>query len=227
MSRGERPSDLPAPYQDPWALLRRDLVAVAASLRLRAWELWRRNRQGNLWRPGFWPQRLAALFWPLLLALPLLLLALAIELLPPHPPSPQPTSAVEAGSQAESPLEVPVAAPLEAPLAAPIEPAPAPPRPPEPAAVPPLPPELLEADPQHLIRTLRAQPAAALLELELDPRFQGQTPQVRQQLAEDWLAVAERLGYEQLQLLDGQGRLLGRRARVGSGMILFASPVAS
>lgn len=231
MGRGEPPRDLPAPYEDPWGLLRRDLVAVAASLRLRLWELARRNRQGELPRPGFWPQGLAAWFWPLLLVLPVLLLTLAITLLRPHPQPPQAGAAAEVGSQAGSPLEAPLAASLQAPLVAPVTPAQAPvpapalPRPSEPAPVPPLPPELLEGDPQHLIRTLRTQPAAARLELELDPRFLGQPPQARQQQAEAWLAAAERLGYEQLLLLDGQGRLLGRRARVGSGMILFASPV--
>jgi hypothetical protein len=52
-------------------LLQRDLIAVLASLRLRIQELWRRNGEGDLSVPGFWPQALAPLFWPLLLALAL------------------------------------------------------------------------------------------------------------------------------------------------------------
>ncbi|MFN7898220.1 MAG: hypothetical protein ACK5N0_00950 [Synechococcaceae cyanobacterium] len=70
--------DLPALYVSPWRLLRQDLVAVLASLRLKLWEMGRRNASGELPRPGFWPNRLAAWFWPLLLTLGLtLLLALA------------------------------------------------------------------------------------------------------------------------------------------------------
>jgi hypothetical protein len=60
---------LPVPYENPWGLLVRDGRAVAASLKLQARELWRRNRQGDLRRPGFWPKDLAPLFWPLALAL--------------------------------------------------------------------------------------------------------------------------------------------------------------
>jgi hypothetical protein len=60
---------LPVPYENPWGLLARDGRAVVASLRLQARELWRRNRQGDLRRPGFWPADLAPLFWPLALAL--------------------------------------------------------------------------------------------------------------------------------------------------------------
>ena len=60
---------LPVSYENPWGLLVRDGRAVVASLRLQARELWRRNRQGDLRRPGFWPADLAPLFWPLALAL--------------------------------------------------------------------------------------------------------------------------------------------------------------
>ena len=49
---------------------------MAADLRLRGQELWRRNREGELSVPGFWPRDLAPSFWPLLLVL-LLLLPLA------------------------------------------------------------------------------------------------------------------------------------------------------
>lgn len=66
-------SNLPAPYVNPWSLLLRDLKAVGASLVLSLREGWRRNREGSLPRPPFWPEALKSLFWPLLL---LLLLAL-------------------------------------------------------------------------------------------------------------------------------------------------------
>lgn len=79
--------DLPAAYRSPWLALRDDLLAVAASLGLAWRRLWRRNRQGELPLPAFWPQSLAALFWPLLLALPLALAAL-LWLRPARLPAP-------------------------------------------------------------------------------------------------------------------------------------------
>ena len=75
-ARDER--SLPAPYQSPWEALRQDLPAAAADLRLRVQELWRRNREGDLSTPGFWPQDLAPLFWPVLLVVLILLLALGV-----------------------------------------------------------------------------------------------------------------------------------------------------
>ena len=72
----ERPaSNLPAPYRSPWSLLAADLVAVGADLVLRWRELWRRDRQGQLPCPRFWPASMAASFWPLALVLALALLA--------------------------------------------------------------------------------------------------------------------------------------------------------
>ena len=43
----------------------------------------------------------------------------------------------------------------------------------------------------------------------------------RQTLASSWLQSALELDYSSLQLLNEQGELLGRSARVGGGMILF------
>ena len=71
MARGEprEPgSELPAPYRSPWRALGEALAAVLADGGLRLRELLRRNRQGDLPLPSFWPQAAAALFWPLLLA---------------------------------------------------------------------------------------------------------------------------------------------------------------
>lgn len=84
--RADAASALPAPYVDPWRLLRRDLGAVAASTRLRLRELVRLNRQGDLPCPAFWPGSWAAWFWPLVLAAALgALLALGTLLLPALP----------------------------------------------------------------------------------------------------------------------------------------------
>ena len=73
---GRAPSrpGLPAPYTNPWQLLRRDLAAVIAATGLKLRELWRLNGEGELPRPRFWPGPLTAAFWPLLLALALILL---------------------------------------------------------------------------------------------------------------------------------------------------------
>ena len=72
--------NLPAPYVSPWRELGRNLRAALADLRLRLLELWRRNREGDLPRPGAWPQDLAPLFWPLLLLLAFVLVAAAVAL---------------------------------------------------------------------------------------------------------------------------------------------------
>lgn len=71
---GPSQRDLPASYRNPWSTLGENLAAVAADARLRLQELGRRNGQGSLWRPSWWPADLAPLFWPLLLALALALL---------------------------------------------------------------------------------------------------------------------------------------------------------
>ncbi len=75
-----QPSDndsaLPALYNSPWKALGQDLRAVSADLRLRSQEIWRRNREGDLSVPAFWPEPLAALFWPALLGLILTVLIL-------------------------------------------------------------------------------------------------------------------------------------------------------
>ena len=72
---------LPAPYQSPWEALRRDLAAVVADLLLRAQETWRRNREGDLDVPAFWPRDLAPLFWPLVVSLALLLVGAGVVVL--------------------------------------------------------------------------------------------------------------------------------------------------
>ena len=258
--RGSSP-DLPAPWQNPWGLLGRDLVAVWASLGLGLRELWRRNGEGNLWRPTFWPQVGAPLFWPLLAVALVLLFVLggrpllAGRHLPPIPslaggglPGPQVEgSSVSDGSSRASdsvalpsppePLVPPPVLPqpmeLEAPAAVLPERVPGETEPgvsaPPPAPLPPPDPllqELASEDPEGWIRATRAEPGASRLDLLVIDRFGSLAEPQRQALAEQWQRRAEGLGYEHLRLLDGQGRLLARRALVGSGMILLEIPAA-
>ena len=68
--------------------LARDLPAVGSASLLRLRELWRRNREGDLSVPAFWPQALSAWFWPLLLALALSLLSLPLLLGRGNKPAP-------------------------------------------------------------------------------------------------------------------------------------------
>jgi hypothetical protein len=102
-------------------VLGEDLRAVLADAQLRLRELWRRNGEGGLWRPGWWPRDLAALFWPIALAagsallLALLAggLALLLKALPAAvaPDSASPTPEVLAITPAGS---APTAEPTEA-----------------------------------------------------------------------------------------------------------------
>ena len=48
---------------------------------LRAQETWRRNREGDLDVPAFWPRDLAPLFWPLVVSLALLLVGAGVVVL--------------------------------------------------------------------------------------------------------------------------------------------------
>ncbi|MEA5442012.1 hypothetical protein [Cyanobium gracile] len=221
------PSDLPAPYASPWGQLGDAARAVLATLRLKLRELWRRNREGDLSVPGFWPQGLAPLFWPLLLAA---LLALALALAGQvwrglsH-------RAVQAVGEPAAPLATP------APVSAPALPAPAPftvpplaveestplpePEPPPPLALDPLLALLAQDDPDHLIASAHPVPAEGRLVLTMAPTYTGLSEANRRRWAERWQQRALALGYERLELVDGLQRLLARRALVGSGMILL------
>jgi hypothetical protein len=228
--------DLPAPYQDPWTRLGRDLRAVAASERLRLWRLARRNRQGDLPVPGFWPRGLRPWFWPLLLSLILVaagaLIALALSAPPsqrppaaaPVPPTGAPSPEVGMG---ENPSEETPEAPPEPSQPAtggpPTEPLPAEPLAAAEPETDPLLALLQPADPRRLIRAVQELPARGCLVLELADGFIAQPPAEAQRQAEAWRLLALEQGYERLELLDGAGRLLGRTARVGSGMILLTS----
>ncbi len=99
---------LPVPYRNPWLSLRHDLHAVSADLLLRLRLLWRRNRDGDLSIPAFWPRALAPLFWPLLLSLVLGLFgSLAWPMITRYmastpPASSSPARALPSASQASS-----------------------------------------------------------------------------------------------------------------------------
>ncbi|MBD2717390.1 hypothetical protein [Synechococcus sp. FACHB-909] len=216
------PSDLPAPYASPWGRLAQALLAVLASLRLKLRELWRRNGEGDLSVPGFWPQGLAPVFWPLLLAALLaLLLALAGQARRGLSQRGAPTGGATAPVVAPAP-PVPVpTAPVPAPTAIAAPEAVAEPEPPPALELDPLLALLAEDDPEHLIASAHPEPAEGRLVLTMAPAYAGLPPASRGRWAERWQERARGLGYERLELVDGQRRLLARGALVGSGMILL------
>ncbi|MGB1000521.1 MAG: hypothetical protein ACPGVM_00495 [Prochlorococcaceae cyanobacterium] len=222
----ERPSLLPVPWSSPWKQLRqdlaRDLPAVGSASVLRLRELWRRNREGDLSVPGFWPQALSAWFWPLLLAVALSLLSLPLLLGRGTTPAPAVV------------LEQPL--PVEQQLQQAFEPTPPAPQP-LPAAEPevdllPLPAEpLVSLDPllalleegstADLIASIHPLPDQGVLELTPSDGFATLSTSARQQQADHWLDLSRSIGYDNLQLVDATGKLVGRSAQVGEGMILW------
>ena len=230
--------DLPVTYRNPWQTLGENLQAVVADLGLRARELVRRNGQGSLWRPSWWPVDLAPLFWPLLLALGLALTAwlsgVVVMALRQVPASPS-ASFVEELDQVRS---------LE--KSSPGEP---------PAVEPPPPvlseeptdldlgseptgldvPEQLEQEPtdpldallqrpeaEGLLMGVRVLPDQITLVLELAPGFGHLARPEQQRLFEQWQQWAADLGYDHLELRDSRSGLLARDALVGSGMIVLS-----
>jgi hypothetical protein len=81
--------------------------------------------------------------------------------------------------------------------------------------------ELVGADPPAWVLALEQRPAEGLLRLRLAGAYGTLPFAERRTLVERWLERARELGYERLELVDPAGRLLGRPARVGSGMILL------
>ena len=234
----QEPGNLPAPYVSPWLEFSRNLQALFADLQLRAQELWRRNGEGDLSIPGFWPRNLASIFWPVVL---LLVVALPLAGLrwwqSAHPTLPEPAPGVVArdgfvpdGVLPETVVPEPL---LPEPL---ITPQPQPALEPEPTLFdfedPPLPEldlnPLLDlfldgSAPEGLLASATPQPAQNRLVLQVSDAWNSLGPSVRTSIAEDWQQRSRDLGYSSLQLVDGQQTLLGRSARVGSGMILFES----
>lgn len=123
------------------------------------------------------------------------------------------------GSAPAVPSQTPVSGEPLAPAASSLQEAE--PQPP----VDPLRQALAASDAEGWIAGLDPDPARAALRLELRSGW-GLLPQRRRQAnAEAWQQQALACGYERLTLVDPQGRLLGRSALVGSGMILL-NPVA-
>jgi len=241
---------LPVPYENPWVLLARDGRAVAATLRLQARELWRRNRQGDLRRPDFWPADLAPLFWPLALALAVGLLSflgvggtrlLALGPVGVGPADVSPGGDAPAAEVSPATLESARLEPATLEVAS-SEPKAAEPTPPEPTAAEPMaaeetlsaeilaadspgPDPLAEAmdqvDPGHWIRAIDPDPERGTLQVVLAAPFTALPEAQQLQQAETWQNQAMALGFDRLELTDRQGRPIGRQARVGSGMILL------
>ena len=212
-----------------------DLRAALASTVLKLRELVRRNREGDLSVPGFWPQGLAAFFWPVLLALGLAVLACLLTLLIKTVfPSPTPTTVDMADSSAVQPVveqvvprpDLPLAQALGQPAARSVDPAPSSPELAEPAPatrleLDPLLALLSNDDPEGCIASARPHPEQGLLDLELVSTWAGLPLQRRQQQADIWLQRSRELGYERLRLVAPGGNLLAQAARVGSGMVLL------
>ena len=236
---------LPAPYQSPWEALRRDGLAALADLRLRVRELWRRNREGDLSSPGFWPQDLAPLFWPLVLVLAVAVLFLGVMqlkavLAPGNDPEPagierilttplpeaRPLAAVPEPVPSEPPAPL-VDPPGDGPLdAGAVEPVAAE------AEVPLLPVTplltlLADADrdsaiPEGLLLTAQPVPERNGAVLRLDAKqWLALAPSQRHDRAEAWWQQLQEEGYDDLTLEDAGHHLLARPSRVGSGMIMF------
>ena len=221
----------PAPYEEPWGRLAFDLRAALASTGLRLRELARRNRQGELSVPGFWPPSLAWLFWPLLLALVMALVLALVTAVGPALVRRSDSAGAPAQElvQSQPALAHPAQSqPLQQQPAQqqPVPPAPSPPEQAPPLAIDPLLALLAEDDPRGCIASARPYPGQGRLELELAPTFLALAGPLRQQQADQWLERSRELGYERLRLLDGSGALLAQAARVGSGMVLLgpASP---
>ena len=227
----ERPSELPALYVSPWIEFGRNLRALIADLRLNIQALWRRNREGDLSVPAFWPSTFTPLFWPLILVFLLLLSVTGVRMLqrvggveqatvvdaipqtdpkPPSATSPEQLLTPEPESRPESAFQGPFA--------------------PE-QALPPQP--TLTLDPllelfldqsvgDGVLLAASPQPEENRLVLQLSEQWFLLTTERRETLASDWFDRAVDLDYQTLQLVDDRNNLLGRSARVGTGMILFA-----
>ena len=197
---------------------------MVADTGLRLRESLRRNGEGSLWRPRWWPVDLAPLFWPLLLALALAaLMALGVWLprLRPATTEPAPRAAEPpAASLLPEPAPEPAAEPALEPAtdAESLEAEPLEPPPPDPLVL-----LLQRPGADGLIRRAVGDADASSLSLQLAPAFPALAAKEQQRRAELWQQWARDLGYDHLELRDSRAGLLGRDALVGDGMILFSS----
>ncbi|MEB3159455.1 MAG: hypothetical protein VKK03_08340 [Synechococcus sp.] len=249
-SRDERL--LPAPYESPWEALRRDLPAAWADIKLRAQELWRRNREGDLAIPSFWPRDLAPLFWPLALSIVFLVtVAGTVQLvglwpvraslppsaLPVSTERSEPPTASSNQQEAHQPtrpeeLLMPTQASETAELADPLPSDSAPQlKAAEVAAMDPLLEQLWETimeaglvgNGQDLLPVATRQPQHNAYLLTMGEGWDALDAARRQRLADLVWESVERAGYSELQLCSKQGNELARTARVGKGMVVFDS----
>lgn len=214
---------------------------MVADTGLRLRESVRRNGEGSLWRPRWWPADLAPLFWPLLLALALAaLVALGVGLArlrpalpvavapvpepvavaPPQPelqPAPQPEPEPEPAAERVADPQVATSQAAVPPEETPELEPPAPP-PPDPLVL-----LLQRPGADGLIRSAVGDVEASSLSLQLAPAFPALAPREQQRRATLWLGWARDLGYDHLELRDSRAGLLARDALVGDGMILFSS----
>ena len=232
------PGNLPAPYVSPWSEFARNLRALLADLQLKAQELWRRNLEGDLSVPGFWPRNLASIFWPVVLVF---LVAFPVAGLrwwqSAHQSVAESKPAAVAFDQRVPDAVLPETVVPEPLLPEPlITPQPQPAFAPEPMLFdvedPPLP--VLDLNPlmdlfldgsapEGLLASATPQPAQNRLVLQVSDAWNSLAPSARTSISEDWQRRSLDLGYSSLQLVDGQEILLARSARVGSGMIMFDS----
>lgn len=214
---------------------------------MRGRELWRRNRQGTLPSPAWWPADLAPLFWPALTLLLVAVLASVLTLLVrvwPHAPNPVESAApVAAVEDASPPLpgltpisEPPAVAPpleeivqeraeedtpeLDASALEDSEPVA-----PEGLEGPFAPDPLLELvqrpEADGLLLQAEGVPEQSLLILQVRPAFPALSPQEQRRRAELWQQWALELGYDHLELRDSRAGLIARDALVGEGMIVL------
>ena len=238
----ERPSELPALYVSPWIEFGRNLKALIADLRLNIQALWRRNREGDLSVPAFWPSQFTTLFWPLILVLLLLSSFACLRLLqsdrgveqrPVVDAIPQPISqslplvnpdsvlTSDPESKPDSKRGFDLASEADLSLG-PFAPEQAPPPQPMLTLDPLLELFLDQSAAAGVLLAASPQPEENRLVLELSEQWFLLMTERREALASDWFDRAVALDYQTLQLIDSRNNLLGRSARVGTGMILFA-----
>ena len=206
---------------------------------LRSRELLRRNRQGSLWTPPWWPSDLAPLFWPALALFLAALLGSALVLLlrvwPSAPDPAAPAEVVQSAPELQQSSE-PISDPEVAQAPALVEQPPVQPIEPSDADAVDLEPEEFEGPyaPDPLLELVQRPEAdgllvqaegvadQSLLILQVRPAFPALTPQEQQRRAEVWQLWANQLGYEHLELRDSRSGLIARDALVGEGMIVLS-----